>query len=440
MIQLRSYMFTLKIISLTLLGTLAFTLAEASERPRVAYTGVYLMGDKNAESRFPVYARTKEQLRDDLRVVLKQIDNQQKLPFKLIFDSNIEDIKLSLENNLSLAFLVIRDDIISESFRTPTTIINKNIVNVGLVAILYDTRKIDGKDRNTIIFSFPLVGYAQRLDGDRKVSTEEINKLFVDSAVMTIKDHLIERLATISVVDIYGEVVEVVEQKATINIGALKGLEEGQNVTFLDGDKKIFIAPIVKLDKQSAIVILPTGQAIIKKGMLVKSTNMRSSSDETYQVVNTKISSKKASMYFSPEVIGLQVSQWFSSFLSDRGGKVVLPSRIGGSWDERATATAFSIFDRSGTEHQFELPPPKYPIIIDITGVSSKITDSNDVNDICLFKSWIKLSLPTKKYEKEFDLVTSKSLIKGVQQFEEKNELFDLLYQLTAKIAKEAEI
>ena len=119
---------------------------------------------------------------------------------------------------------------------------------------------------------------------------------------------------------------------------------------------------------------------------------------------------------------------------------MVLPSRVGGEWDQRATGTAFSLFDRAGIEHQFELPPPKYPVILDITGINSKVTDSNDVNDVCMFKAWMKISIPTKKFEKEFDVFSSKCLIKGVQSFEENDELFDLLYQLTAKIAREAEI
>jgi hypothetical protein len=174
--------------------------------------------------------------------------------------------------------------------------------------------------------------------------------------------------------------------------------------------------------------------------MQVRTVNMRASSDETFQVVAASVSSKKAAKFFPQEVIGPQISQWFSNFLTDRGGKVVLPARVGGEWDQRATGTAFSLVDRAGIEHQFELPPAKYPVSLDITGITSKVTESNDVNDVCMFKAWMKVSVPAKKYEKEFEIFSSKCLIKGVQSFEEKNEIFDLLYQLTAKIAREAEI
>lgn len=410
-----------------------------AELPRVAYTGIYLMGNKQAESHYPIYIRNKDKLRDPLRIAMKKVNEQGKLPFTLVFDTDIEESKLQLDNTLSLALVIVRDDISTETFSAAGTSINKTIVNVGLVAILYDTRKIEGKDRNTVVFSFPLVGYAQRLDGDRRISADEVDTLFINSTVTTLRDHLVKRLATVSVEDIHGMVTDSSNGKASINIGAVRGIEEGQNVTFLVDGKKVASGPIVKLDKQSAVVELPKGFSP-KTGATVKTTNMRAASDETFQVVGTKVSSKKAANYFPPEIIGPQVAQWFSNFLTERAGKVVLPSRVGGAWDDRATATAFSIIDRAGLEHQFELSKPKYPMNLEITGVNSKITDSNDVNDICLFKVWIKLSIPTKQYEKEFEIVSSKSLIKGVQKFEEKSEFFDLFYQLTAKMAREAKI
>lgn len=409
------------------------------DRPNVAYTGIFLMGDKQAESHFPIYSRNKGRLRDELRVAVKQVNEQGKLPFNLMFDSNIEDLKQHIDTTLSLALLVVRDDINSENFNAAGTHINKTIVNIGLVGILYDTRKVNGKDRNTIIYSFPLVGYAQRLGGEQQCVDAEIDALFVESAVKTVRDYLIKRLAGVSVQDIYGEVTDVAKGTATISIGAVKGIEDGQNVAFLVDDKKVAGGQIIKLGKLNAEVELPP-KSSVKVGMKVKANNIRAVSDETFQVVSAKISSKKAAKYFPPEIIGPQVAQWFSNFLTERGGKVVQPSCVGGAWVDRASAETFKILDQTGLEYQFELPNPKYPVVLDITGVSSKVTESNDVNDVCLYKAWIKLTIPSKKYEKEFDLTSSKCQIKGVQSFEEKDELFDLLYQLTAKMAREAEI
>lgn len=433
----------IKIATVIFLACIVFSAypstAAVAARPNVAYTGVYLMGDKQAESGFPIYRRAKDQLRDELRVTMKKIDARNQLPFAMLFDSNIEEIKQRIDNTLSLAFLVVRDDITPESFSAAGVSINKTIVNVGLVAILYDTRKIEGQDRNTVIASFPLVGYAQRLDGETPLSESDINALFVKVAVQVVEKHLSARLATVAIEEITGSITDISGQQTTISVGALNGLEEGQNIKFMAEGAQLAVGPIVKLDRQSAVVELPK-EFSAKIGMHVQGVNMRAISDETFQVVDARVSSKKAARLFPPELIGPQAAQWFSNFLTDRSGKVVQPSRVGGAWDERATATAFTILDRAGLEHQFELPKPKYAVMLDITGLSSKVAESNNVNDIVMFKAWMKLKIPAKQYEQEFEIVSSKSLIKGVQSFEEKNELFDLLYQLTAKMAKEARI
>lgn len=434
--RLTVILFVILTVSLSAIPLLA---RAEQERPNVAYTGVYLMGNEQTKSKFPVYLRNKENLLKNLRIEMNKINEQGKIPFSLLFDTDMEEAKQRIDNTLSLAFVVIRDDISTESFRAASTTINKTIINVGLTAILYDTRKIDGKNRNTVVFSFPLVGYSQQLDGDKKCSDAEIDTLFVKSAATALRENIVKRLAGVTMTDIFGDITESGAGTATVNIGGTNGIEDGQFISVLADGKKVASGTIVKLEKNSALVELPKDFKV-QAGMKVKTTNMRASSDETFQVVEAKVSSKKAAILFPQEVIGPQAAQWFSNFLTDRGGKVVLPSRVGGEWDQRATGTAFSLIDRAGNEHKFELPPPKYPVTLDITGVSSKITGSNDVNDICMFKVWMKISIPTKKYEKEFDIFSSKSLIKGVQSFEEKNELFDLLYQLTAKIAREAEI
>ncbi|HBA88893.1 MAG TPA: hypothetical protein DCZ75_13195 [Geobacter sp.] len=409
------------------------------ERAHVAYTGVYLMGNARTKGNFPVYLRNQRALRDALRVEMKRVDEQGLLPFKLIFDTDMEEVKLRLDNTLSLALVVVRDDVGAESFNAAGTQINKTIVNVGITAILYDTRMINGQDRNTVVFSFPLVGYAQRLDGEKKCSDAEIDSLFIGSAVTALRENIVQRLARVTLSDIFGTVTQASAAAATVDLGATSGLEEGQRVYFLAAGKKVAAGTIVKLGKKSAVVEVPNGFAP-RPGMKVRATNMRASSEETFQVVEVRVSSRKAAKLFPQEVIGPQAAQWFSNFLTDRGGKVVLPSRVGGEWDQSATGTAFTLVDRGGLEHRFELPPPRYPVSLDLTGVSSKVTESNDVNDVCMFKVWLKVSIPAMKYEKEFNAFSSKTLVKGVQSFEEKNELFDLLYQLTAKAAREAEI
>ena len=412
----------------------------AEERPVVAYSGVFLMGNKLTQSKFPVYLRNQKTLTDAVRVELKKANSGGKLPFSLIFDTDMEAVKGHIGSSLSLAFIVVRDDVVSESFRSASATVNKTVINAGLTAILYSTSKNGtGGDRNTVLFSFPLVGYSQRLDGNKRCSPAEIDALFVDTALATIRDHLVQRLAGVVISDIFGSVTGSNPGSATIDLGSTSGIEEGQNVFFLQGSQQVASGSVIVIEKKHAVVRLAQ-DFHPETGMRVRSTNMRAESEETYQVVDVRVSSKKAAGIFSQEEVAPQLAQWFSNFLTERGGKVVLPSRVGGDWDQRATGEAFKLLDQGGAEHIFELPPPKYPVQMDLTGVTSKVTDSGDVNDICMFKVWLKLSIPAQNYQKEFDLHSSKSLIKGVQSYVEKDELFELLYQLTARMAKEAQI
>lgn len=427
---------------LTFLPTLIspLELHAADQTSNVLYSGLFLMGNKQTESYFPTYKRNQASLMNATRVILKQINESGQLPFNLIFDTDIETRKSEIDNTLSLALVVVRDDVNFEHFETTVATINKTVVNVGLTAILYDTRNIDGKDRNTVVYSFPLVGYSQQVHGAGQMDQKEIDDLFIKTATSTLKDYLIKRLSTVALTNIEGIVTDVQKGTATINIGSLNGLDRGQNVKFYRDDQKIGAAPITNLEKNSAVVELPAGFEA-KTGMHVKASNIKGISDETYQVVDVKVSSKKVAALFPPQIIGPQIAQWFSNFFADRSGKVILPSRVGGEWDTRATENSFKLIDKEGNEHQFELPLPKYPIFMDITGISSKVSVGNDVNDICLYKAWISVNIPTKNnYSREFDAVSSKSVVKGIQSYEEKDEFTDLLYQLTAKIAKENEL
>ena len=77
-----------------------------------------------------------------------------------------------------------------------------------------------------------------------------------------------------------------------------------------------------------------------------------------------------------------------------------------------------------GEELSFVLPPPKFPIYLDITGVSVKVANSNKVNDIVLYKAWMKVTIPAINFTQEFDDVSSKIAITGMLQFEDKDELY----------------
>jgi hypothetical protein len=174
--------------------------------------------------------------------------------------------------------------------------------------------------------------------------------------------------------------------------------------------------------------------------MQVSATNMKGFSDNTYQVVDVKISSSKAAQMFPVTEYGAPIAEWFSNFLANRAGKIVMPSRVGGEWDASATDNAFKLLDMDDNEHLFELPPPKYPISLDVTGIATKIGQSNAVNDVVIYKAWMKVSIPTSAFSQEFDATSSRVAVNGILAYADKAEFYDLLYKLTEKISREGKL
>jgi len=404
----------------------------------VGYGGVYTAG---SERNYPVYSRSKARLNVSIKQALERMNEEKKLPFNLLFETDVEERKTDIDDPYSLAVVITRDDISSEQFSTTAATINKTLVNVGMVVVLYQTVKDrQGNKRNSIVFSVPLVGYSLNLEGNKQLSESELDELFVANATTVLRDHLAKRLGKLSVGMINGVVTDIKEGKATISIGATAGLDKDQMVTFVRNGKKIGPRKITELGKQQAVVSLDESGPMPEVGEPVYGINIKGLSDETYQVVSFHILSKKAAALFDEKVIGAQISQWFSDFLVDRSGKVVLPSKVGGEWVESATRTSFMKLIKDGQEHIFEVLPPKYAVSLDVTGVSSKIMEGNNVNEIRLYKAWMKVTIPAKPLTQEYDAHSTKSVISGIQSFQEKAELYDLFHELTGKIAKEGQL
>ncbi len=408
--------------------------AAGEEQVPVGYGGVYTTG---SESNYPVYQRNKKSLNKEINNVLEKINAEESFPFEIIFETDTEARKKDIDYPYSLAVLITRDDVSHEKFVTDIAMIHKTAVNAGVVIILYQTTEDSGKKRNTIIFSIPLVGYSLNLEGKNPLSEEQLDSLFVKTVISTIREHLSKRLRNVSLRKINGEVTNINGDKAIVNIGAVNGITENQKISFMRGAKRIASGTVIRLKRDESIVMPDDPGFKPEDGMKIYGYNIKGVSDETYQVVGFKVSSKKAAIMFNEKMIGPQISQWLSDFISDRTGKVVLPSKIGSGWSESATERSFMKLMKDGKEHIFESPSPKYPIIISLTGLSSKVMEENKINQVWAYKSWITIEMPSKKYSNEFSDTVAKSVVPGIQSFTEKDELYDLLHQLTAKIAKE---
>lgn len=423
------HLFFLQILSISAAG---------EDHIAVGYGGVYTAGN---EHNYPVYSRNKSRFNIMVKNTLERMSEEKRLPFNLLFETDIESRKQDIDNPYTLAVVVTRDDVAQEKFSAPSAVINKIMVNVGVVVVIYQTvEDISGKKRNTVVFSLPFVGYSMNLEGKRGLSDREIDDLFVKNASVVIEEHLSKRLQKTPLVKIEGAITDVRQGEAIINIGSTNGLDEEQRVSFFQDNEKVGIGKIKLLKKSEAIVKIENDKFIPRIGMKVVAFNVKGVSTGTYQIVEFKISSKKAALMFQEKTIGSQIAQWLSDFIVDKAGKVVLPTKVGGEWIDTATETSFMKLVKDGQEHIFEVPPPKYPVFVDLTGVSSKMADSNNVNEIWIYKAWLKINIPSKGYSKEYSDNAAKNVVQGIQSFQEKDELFDLIHRLSAKIAKEGDL
>jgi len=411
----------------------------AQEKIIVGYGGIWSAGQ---EESYPIYSRVKQKypgkLAKAVRTAIEKVSDN--LPFNILFESDTESMKKHLDYPYSLAVAITRDDVVSERFTTPTAEINKTIVNVGMVIIIYQTtpaQNLQKTEQNTIIFSLPLVGYFQQLDGAKRLTEMEIDELFIKTATKTIEDHLLKRLQGIHLDKVSGTVNLIASDSVIVNIGAIHGIEKDNKVDFLDdAGNRIGRGTVKELQKAECTIRLDK-KFNLSKGGRVTGYICKGMSEDTYQVVTFKISSKKAAATFDEKKMGQQIAQWFSDFLVDRSGKTVLPSKISGEWVTNATGESFAVFIKDGQAHQFNVPLPKYPVHLDLTGVNSKMIDKNNVNEIWAYKAWLKIDIPDKQYSKKTVDIVSKNLVSDMQQFTEKDELFDLIHQLTAKAAME---
>ena len=168
----------------------------AQERINVGFGGLWTAGQ---EKNYPVLIRVKQKypgkLAKAVTIAIEKVSDS--LPFNILFETDTETMKKQLDYPYSLAVAITRDDVVSEKFTTAAAEVNKTIVNVGMVIILYQTTPASNNQavtKNTILFSLPLVGYIQQLDGKKGLTEVEIDDLFIKTATKTIEDHLVKRL------------------------------------------------------------------------------------------------------------------------------------------------------------------------------------------------------------------------------------------------------
>ncbi|HRR42642.1 MAG TPA: hypothetical protein P5244_15530, partial [Syntrophales bacterium] len=108
------------------------------EKVLVGYGGLWTAGQ---EKDYPVFNRIKKKhpgrLARAVTVAIERVADD--LPFKILFESDTEMMKRHIDYPYSLAVAITRDDVVNERFTAGTSEINKSIINVGMVIIIYQT-------------------------------------------------------------------------------------------------------------------------------------------------------------------------------------------------------------------------------------------------------------------------------------------------------------
>ena len=389
----------------------------------VGFGGVYTITDK-----LNLYNDNKLIVNQIVRDELYKMQLSKELSFNLIFETDSEARKYEIDNSITMAIIINRDDVESEKFKVTNLELYKNIINIGLSIVFYKSYEdYNGKNKNIIISTIPIAGYSFSLE-NKALSLNEINKIFCKTTKELFSDNVFRKLKKINLEIISGKIKKINKNNVELDIGRKNGLVDNQFIKFYENNEEKFKGKIIDLKINSALVeydnFIPT------KNLIARTYNIKYSSNETYQVVGFNITSNKAKEYFSEDYFGPIVSQWFSDTLSNELGKAVYPSKISGNWITDATNNSFQILLKDGTEYLFEVPTPDNEIYLVISGVTSKIISKNNINHIKLFKGWLEVENKSKNKKIEIDYFFNKKVVNEMQNYSDKSLYFNLFYEL----------
>ena len=305
-----------------------------------------------------------------------------------------------------------------------------------VTAILYEKNEVENK-RN-IVFSIPTVGYSTDLSPKEELPEDEIDNLYIMTSVGTL-EHLIDKLAQLQIERIEGEVTEAKSNYVTINRGYLSGLEEGQFVR-LYCDSGIKTGIIREIGENESLLEIEGDETEVVEGTVIKARNIRGLSDETYQIISFENSSKIASELFDEQLLSESVAQWFSDFIVSEVGKVTLPTKVSGNWQDQTDERTRAIFVMNGENCVFEMRKPKYPLELRLTGLATELLNESKINQNYLFKAWLEVYNPITGTREEFEETATFTVVKGAFEFQSEAVFFDLIHKLSHKVAKEADL
>lgn len=426
---------------LSFLFSLPVLAAESAARPMVLYAGVMAMNDRQDD--LSLFRRNKDQIERQIIDALNAENEQNRLPFSLVIYTDVETQKRQVEDYpLGIAFVANRDDIVTEKFDAGNgALAVKTIVNSGLTALVYSSEIIGGEKQNRVIASIPLNGYWEQ-DESSELSQLQQDTVFVQAATKLFKEFVIPKLTQLRFDQIEGTVTAVQGEKVLLSIGHGNRLQEGQHVNFMVNGRRMGSGLVTTIQANSATAkVIEPPDFSPTAGMKVTAVDVRKSSFDTYQVVDSKVTSRKAGEKFQDLPMGPRLAEWFSAYLVEQKGVVVFPPATGGNWIVNADQTMSLKLIRGGDQETYVFPVPKHKIMLDLTGINSGVVSGDSVKQYMVFKTWLKVdmpgNMPNADYSKTFDVYVQKLVAKNSQKYNDRDVFFQLIQQVSLKAAKE---
>ena len=398
-------------------------------KPLVVYTGVYSVSEDKSLGNIKMFAPM-------FFEIFSKWQASSALPFDLIIETDAEETKHLAADPISMAILVTRDDLQIEHFKRLK--VTKTTQNLGFSVLFYQTRKSENGTVNTILASFPLNSYmsnekplsANERDSDRALMTKKI-------ADELIRNRFAKRVRKLGIDEI--EIAaECSEGECHVKDFKKNGLEIGQSVT-LNTEHGDFEAYII--DAKGSLEFEENGakeliSAIGKANG--KASNLKGYSEETWQVVNVEITSKKAAKLFQNEPTQAQIAQWYSDFLSE-SGKAVLPPISGLQWTQNSMEyTEMILASADGDMEKFVIAPARYRVVLGFSGIANGVVKKNSIEEIWAYKVWLTQKVNNQK-AKEEEFTTSKKNTVQSQEHREIDVFRDLLHVSVKKLVEKGE-
>lgn len=410
----------------SLLMTFSISTSSYANNINIAYGGVFTAGK---ESNYPDFLKLKEKIDVNKKVsnLFKKLNKNGKLPFNLLIDRSGDIVKYNENESLFFAIVLTDDSCITEEFIFKDTVKYKNLMSVGLSAIFYQTNGQSPEGRNNIIFSVPITGYQYSIAETKNINENELVELFLETLLKVIEEKLPARLSKLSFVRAEGEVIEVSDVLAKINLGYLDGILENQFMDLYEEGKSIGKGQIIKTDKNESIVTLGGNNLAIKRKAKVAAVAVKGRPVDTYQVIDFKISSKWAKEILHAHRLAPQLAQWITDFMFYNGGKTVLPAKFVFDGITENSGSIFMTFVKDGTPHLFQISKAKNTISFELTCFMAKATRLNNIETEKIYKVWVEVSIPEKGFVKEYEFTAKKIVSDETSEFEEKDVFFEML-------------